>query len=46
MWMNLQARQDLEAAEERLAKRIEMEVQPMRRTSWVKTSGRDARETY
>jgi antitoxin HigA-1 len=33
MWMNLQARYDLEAAEETLAERIEMEVQPMRRAS-------------
>src|SRR5258708_29280314 len=33
MWMNLQAKYDLEAAEEALAERIEMEVQPMRRRS-------------
>jgi addiction module HigA family antidote len=33
MWMNLQARYDLEAAEEKLAERIEQEVQPMRRAS-------------
>lgn len=33
MWMNLQAKYDLEAAEETLAERIEMEVQPMRRAS-------------
>jgi antitoxin HigA-1 len=33
MWMNLQAKYDLEAAEEALAGRIEMEVQPMRRAS-------------
>ena len=33
MWMNLQARYDLEAAEEKLAERIEMEVQPMQRAS-------------
>ena len=31
MWMNLQARYDLETAEEALAERIQMEVQPMRR---------------
>ena len=29
MWMNLQARYDLEAAEEKLAERIDLEVQPM-----------------
>ncbi len=33
MWMNLQAKYDLEAAEETLAVRIEREVQPMRRAS-------------
>src|ERR1700730_15292203 len=33
MWMNLQARCDLEAAEEKLAERIELEVQPLRRAS-------------
>lgn len=33
MWTNLQARCDLEAAEEKLAERIEMEVQPMQRAS-------------
>jgi antitoxin HigA-1 len=33
MWINLQAKYDLEAAEEELAERIEMEVQPMRRAS-------------
>jgi antitoxin HigA-1 len=33
MWMNLQARYDLEAAEEKLAERIELEVQPMQRVS-------------
>jgi antitoxin HigA-1 len=33
MWINLQAKYDLEAAEETLAERIEMEVQPMRRAS-------------
>jgi addiction module HigA family antidote len=33
MWMNLQAKYDLEAAEEKLAERIETEVQPMRRAS-------------
>jgi len=33
MWVNLQARYDLEAAEEALAERIEMEVQPLRRAS-------------
>jgi addiction module HigA family antidote len=33
MWMNLQARYDLDAAEEVLAERIQMEVQPMRRAS-------------
>jgi len=32
VWMNLQARYDLEAAEEPLAERIQMEVQSMRRT--------------
>jgi antitoxin HigA-1 len=33
MWMNLQAKYDLEAAEETLAERIEIEVQPRRRAS-------------
>ncbi len=33
MWMNLQARYDLDAAEEALADRIQMEVQPLRRAS-------------
>jgi addiction module HigA family antidote len=33
MWMNLQARYDLDAAEEALAERIQMEVQPMPRAS-------------
>jgi len=33
MWVNLQARYDLETAEEALAERIQMEVQPMRRAS-------------
>ncbi len=33
MWVNLQARFDLDAAEETLAERIQMEVQPMRRAS-------------
>jgi addiction module HigA family antidote len=33
MWMNLQAKYSLEAAEEALAERIETEVQPMRRAS-------------
>jgi addiction module HigA family antidote len=33
MWMNLQTKYDLEAAEEKLAGRIELEVQPMRRAS-------------
>ena len=33
MWMNLQAKYDLGAAEEALAERIQMEVQPMRRAS-------------
>jgi antitoxin HigA-1 len=33
MWMNLQAKYDLEAAEDALAVRIEMEVQPMSRAS-------------
>jgi len=33
MWVNLQAKYDLEAAEEALAERIQMEVQPMRRAS-------------
>ena len=33
MWMNLQARYDLEAAEEKFAERIGLEVQPMQRVS-------------
>ncbi len=33
MWVNLQAKYDLEAAEEKLAERIELEVQPMQRAS-------------
>jgi len=33
MWMNLQARFDLETAEDSLAQRIESEVQPMRKAS-------------
>ena len=33
MWVNLQARYDLDAAEAALAERIEREVQPMRRAS-------------
>jgi addiction module HigA family antidote len=33
MWMNLQARYDLESAEDSLAVRIEAEVQPMRKAS-------------
>jgi plasmid maintenance system antidote protein VapI len=33
MWMNLQAKYDLETAEEKLAERIELEVQPMQRAS-------------
>lgn len=33
MWMNLQAKYDLEAVEEALGGRIEMEVQPLRRAS-------------
>jgi antitoxin HigA-1 len=33
MWMNLQARYDLDTAEERLAERTEREVQPMQRAS-------------
>jgi len=33
MWMNLQAKYDLEAAEEKLAERIEIEVQPIQRAS-------------
>jgi addiction module HigA family antidote len=41
MWMNLQAKYDLEAAEETLAERIEMEVQPMRR-ALPTLSGRSA----
>jgi addiction module HigA family antidote len=34
MWVNLQAKYDLEAAEEKLAERIEMEVQLMQRASY------------
>ena len=33
MWMNLQARYDLEAAEAKLAERIDLEVQPMQGAS-------------
>lgn len=33
MWMNLQARYDLESAEDSLAVQIEAEVQPMRKAS-------------
>jgi antitoxin HigA-1 len=33
MWVNVQSKYDLEAAEEKLAERIEMEVQPMQRAS-------------
>ncbi len=33
LWMNLQAKYDLEAAEDALASRIETEVQPMRKAS-------------
>jgi antitoxin HigA-1 len=33
MWINLQAKYDLESAEEKLAERIELEVQPLRRAS-------------
>ena len=33
MWVNLQAKYDLDAAEDALAGRIEAEVQPMRRAS-------------
>ena len=33
MWVNLQAKYDLEAAEEKLAERIALEVQPMQRAS-------------
>ncbi len=33
MWMNLQAKFDLEAAQDALADRIESEVQPMRKAS-------------
>jgi addiction module HigA family antidote len=33
MWMNLQTKFDLDSAEDALAKRIEEEVQPMRRAS-------------
>jgi antitoxin HigA-1 len=34
MWMNLQARFDLETAEDSLARRIESELQPTRKASW------------
>jgi addiction module HigA family antidote len=33
MWMNLQSRYELEAAEDRLAERIDREVQPLRKAS-------------
>jgi addiction module HigA family antidote len=33
MWMNLQAKYDLEAAEDAMAGRIDSEVQPMRKAS-------------
>ena len=33
MWMNLQSKFDLDSAEDALARRIEEEVQPMRRAS-------------
>lgn len=33
MWMNLQAKYDLEAAEDAMASRIDNEVQPMRKAS-------------
>jgi plasmid maintenance system antidote protein VapI len=33
MWMNLQAKYDLESAEDALAGRIKIEVQPMSRAS-------------
>lgn len=33
MWMNLQAKFDLESAEDEMAAKIEAEVQPMRRAS-------------
>ena len=33
MWMNLQARYDLEAAEDSLAQKIEAEVQPWKKAS-------------
>ena len=33
MWMNLQAKYDLDSAEDTLADRIETEVQPMRKAS-------------
>ena len=33
MWMNLQAKYDLEAAEDALAQKIETEVRPWRKTS-------------
>ena len=33
MWMNLQAKYDLESAEDKMAERIETEVQPMRKAS-------------
>lgn len=33
LWMNLQAKFDLESAEDQLAERIESEVQPLRKAS-------------
>jgi len=33
MWMNLQSKYDLDSAQDALARRIEEEVQPMRRAS-------------
>jgi len=33
MWLNLQAKYDLEAAEDELADRIEVDVQPLRQAS-------------
>ena len=33
MWMNLQSRYELELAEDRLAERIDREVQPLRKAS-------------
>jgi addiction module HigA family antidote len=33
MWMNLQSRYELEVAEDRLAERIDREVQPLRKAS-------------